>query len=142
MILFLLVAVKNNVFAHETDEKIVKVGYYENENFQEGASKGAVKSGYAYEYFQEIATYNGWRYEYVYGSWSEMYDAFIKGDIDLLAGPGYAEDRLEIMNYPNYPMGFESYYLFVRANNDEITVDPKNLNGKWYESTGINRRIY
>ncbi|MDO4187486.1 MAG: GGDEF domain-containing protein [Lachnospiraceae bacterium] len=126
----LLIVFKCNVFADEADEKVVKVGYYENENFQEGASEGAVKSGYAYEYFQKIATYNGWRYEYVYGSWSDIYDAFVNGDIDLLAGLGYAEERLEIMNYPNYPMGYESYYLFIRGDNSEITIDPATLNGK------------
>lgn len=88
LISFLVVVFNNNVYAEETNEKVVKVGYYENENFQEGASEGAVKSGYAYEYFQKIATYNGWRYEYVYGSWSDIYDAFVNGDIDLLAGLG------------------------------------------------------
>ena len=77
-----------------------------------------------------MATYNGWRYEYVYGSWSELYDAFVNGDIDLLAGLGYAEERLEIMNYPNYPMGYESYYLFIRGDDTEITVDPSTLNGR------------
>lgn len=130
LVTFLFIVFKCNAFADETDEKVVKVGYYENENFQEGASKGAVKSGYAYEYFQKIATYNGWRYEYVYGSWSEIYDAFVAGDIDLLAGLGYAEERLDIMNYPNYPMGYESYYLFVRGDDSTITVDSSSLNGK------------
>ncbi len=57
----LFVIFKCNAFADETDEKVVIVGYYENENFQEGASEGAVKSGYAYEYYQKIATYNSWR---------------------------------------------------------------------------------
>ena len=127
---FLFAVFKFNVSAEEIDEKIVKVGYYENENFQEGASEGAVKSGYSYEYLQKIATYNGWRYEYVYGSWTEIYDAFIKGDIDLLAGLGYAEERLEIMNYPNYPMGYESYYLFVRGDDSTITMESSTLNGK------------
>ena len=126
----LLTIFKCNVYAIESEEKIVKVGYYENENFQEGASEGAVKSGYAYEYYQKLSTYNGWRYEYVYGSWSEIYDAFVKGDIDLLAGLGYAEERLEVMNYPNYPMGYESYYLFIRGDDSEITMDPSTLNGK------------
>lgn len=68
--------------------------------------------------------------EYVYGSWAEIYDAFIKGDIDLLAGLGYAEERLEIMNYPNYPMGYESYYLFVRGDGLTITVAPQILRCK------------
>ena len=36
-------------FAKEKSQKI-RVGYYENEVFQEGAEDGAVKSGYAYEY--------------------------------------------------------------------------------------------
>ena len=112
LIMCLSVGVKCNVSADETNDKVVKVGYYENENFQEGASEGAVKTGYAYEYYQKIATYNGWRYEYVYGSWSELYDAFVNGDIDLLAGLGYAEERLEIMNYPNYPMGYESLLIY------------------------------
>ena len=128
--IFLFVNLKCNVYAEEVNEKVVKVGYYDNENFQEGASEGAVKSGYSYEYLQKIATYTGWKYEYVYGSWSELYDAFVKGDIDLLAGLGYAEERLEIMNYPNYPMGYESYYLFIRGDDAEITVDPATLTGK------------
>lgn len=128
--IFLFVFIKCNVYAEETSDKIVKVGYYENENFQEGASEGAVKSGYSYEYLQKIATYNGWRYEYVYGSWSELYDAFIRGDVDLLAGLGYSEDRLDIMNYPNYPMGYESYYLYIRGDDETITIEPSTLNNK------------
>lgn len=128
--IFLIFVLRCNVCAEEINDKVVKVGYYENESFQEGASEGAVKSGYSYEYLQKIATYTGWKYEYIYGSWSEMYDAFVKGEIDLLAGLGYSEDRLEIMNYPNYPMGYESYYLFVRGDDSEITVDPATLNGK------------
>lgn len=126
----LFVVAKNSVFAEETNDKVVKVGYYENENFQEGAAEGEVKTGYSYEYLQKLATYNGWRYEYVYGSWSEIYEAFVDGEIDLLAGLGYAEERLEIMNYPNYPMGFESYYLFIRGDDSTITIEPATLNGK------------
>lgn len=156
LIVFLFAVLKCSVFAEDTDEKVIKVGYYENENFQEGASEGAVKSGYAYEYFQKIATYNGWKYEYVYGSWTDIYNKFVKGDIDLLAGLGYAEERLEIMNYPNYPMGYESYYLFVHGDDSTITVDPSTLNGKkigtisglmdkavreWLENNNVNAQI-
>ena len=128
--IFSFFILKGNVYAEEANDKVVKIGYYENENFQEGASEGAVKSGYSYEYLQKIATYSGWKYEYIYGSWSEMYDAFVNGDIDLLAGLGYSQDRLDIMNYPNYPMGYESYYLFVRGDDPDITIDPSTLNGK------------
>lgn len=130
LIVFLFVFFKGSVLAEETNAKIVKVGYYENENFQEGGYEGAVKSGYAYEYFQKISTYTGWRYDYVYGSWTDLYNAFVKGDIDLIAGLGYADERLDIMNYPKYPMGYESYYLFVRGDDPTIMVDPSTFNGK------------
>ena len=37
----------------------VRVGYYENEVFQEGAQPGSVKTGYAYEYYQKLSEYTG-----------------------------------------------------------------------------------
>lgn len=36
-----------------SESDIVRVGYYEQEVFQEGASDGQVKTGYAYEYYQK-----------------------------------------------------------------------------------------
>lgn len=55
------------VSAAGTSKEKVRVGYYENEVFQEGAKEGSVKTGYAYEYYQKLSEYTGWRYEYVYG---------------------------------------------------------------------------
>ena len=51
--------------------RTVRVGYYENEIFQEGAREGAVKSGFGYEYYRKLAEYTGWKYDYVYGSWRQ-----------------------------------------------------------------------
>ena len=51
----------------DAEAKIVRVGYYEEEVFQEGAEEGAVKTGYAYEYYRKISEYTGWKYEYIYG---------------------------------------------------------------------------
>ena len=42
-----------------TEPRVVRVGYYENEVFQEGAGEGLVKTGYAYEYYQKISEYTG-----------------------------------------------------------------------------------
>ena len=41
--------------AAETESEPVRVGYYENEVFQEGAQKDAVKTGYAYEYYRKLS---------------------------------------------------------------------------------------
>ena len=77
-------AIPFSVFAADESDT-VKVGYYENEVFQEGAKEGAVKTGYAYEYYLKLSEYTGWKYEYIYGSYNELYNKLLKGEIDLLA---------------------------------------------------------
>ncbi|MBQ2160126.1 MAG: transporter substrate-binding domain-containing protein, partial [Oscillospiraceae bacterium] len=114
----------------ETGPNTVRVGYYENEVFQEGAEEGAVKTGYAYEYYQKLSEYTGWRYEYVYGSFSELYQMLLDGDIDLLAGLAWREDRAGLIGYPTAVMGNESYYLVRHGEDLEITADPSTLNGR------------
>ena len=93
----------------------VRVGWYNSERFQEGDTQQDRKSGYSYEYLQAVANYTGWEYEYVSGGWSELYDALLNGEIDLLAGLSHTEERAALMNYPAYEMGVESYYLYKRA---------------------------
>ena len=109
----------------------VRVGWYNSDHFQEGAGDEGQKSGYSYEYLQRISNYTGWEYEYIDGGWSELYDAFLDGDIDLLAGVSYTEERSGLMNYPGLEMGFESYYIYKRAGNDAIQGgDLSTLEGK------------
>ncbi|MBP5162421.1 MAG: transporter substrate-binding domain-containing protein, partial [Spirochaetales bacterium] len=116
------------IFASDND--IVKVGYYENEVFQEGAEEGAVKTGYAYEYYRKMSEYTGWKYEYVYGGFGELYQKFLDGEVDLLAGLAYRNDRASIIGYPEMIMGSESYYLVKHDSARDITADPATLNGK------------
>ena len=63
--------------AEAAGDEPVKIGYYENEVFQEGAREGAVRTGYAYEYYRKLSEYTGWSYEYVYGSYSELYQKLL-----------------------------------------------------------------
>ena len=63
----------------------VKVGYYFSNNFQEGMDDRSPKSGYSYEYLQKLASYTGWKYEYVYGEWDELFEKLKDGEIDLMA---------------------------------------------------------
>ena len=116
--------------AETVDAETVRVGYYENEVFQEGAAEGAVKTGYAYEYYRKLSEYTGWKYEYVYGGFSELYQMLLDGKIDLLAGLAYREDRTALLSYPDAPMGSEAYYLVKQDTAVDITVDAATLNGK------------
>ena len=116
--------------AHAQEIKTVRVGYYENEVFQEGAQEGAVKTGYAYEYYRKLAEYTGWKYNYVYGSFADLYQMLLDGEIDLLAGLARREDRLGLIGYPEAAMGHESYNLVKHEGDTEINVDPATLEGK------------
>ena len=42
------------------------------------------KTGYGFDYLQDIASYTGWSYKYVYGEWNELFDLLEQGSIDLL----------------------------------------------------------
>ncbi|MBQ3418134.1 MAG: response regulator [Ruminococcus sp.] len=116
-------------FAQPIRSKTVRVGYYENEVFQEGAKSGSVKTGYAYEYYLKIAEYTGWRYEYVYGSFADLYQKLLDGEIDFLAGLAYKEERDGLIAYPEKRMGHETYNLIKHAPDVGITADPATQNG-------------
>ena len=130
MILCLIFSLFAAVPAHAEGTKTVRVGYYENEVFQEGAQEGAVKTGYAYEYYRKLAEYTGWKYDYVYGSFSDLYQMLLDGEIDLLAGLALKEERVGLIGYPDAAMGHESYNLAKHENDTEISVDPMTLAGK------------
>ena len=108
----------------------VRVGYYENEVFEEGAQPGSVKTGYAYEYYLKLSEYTGWRYEYVYGSFSDLYQQLLNGDVDVLAGLAWREDRAGSVGYPALPMGSETYNLVKHASDHTITANAASLGGK------------
>ena len=120
----------SSLFATPKKSKTVRVGYYENEIFQEGAGFGTVKTGYAYEYYRKLAEYTGWTYEYVYGSFSVLYGMLVNGEIDLLAGLAWKADREDIISYPKESMGHETYSLVKHDTDDMITADPATLNGR------------
>ena len=128
MIIFVIASLPIYVNAAD-DTEVVRVGYYENEVFEEGALEGEVKNGYAYEYYRKLSEYTGWEYEYVYGDFSELYQMLIDGEIDLLAGLAWKEERTSLISYPNAEMGNESYYLVKYDGEKNITSDPITLNG-------------
>ena len=121
--------------AEGTEQKLVRVGWYES-SFNRTDSFGR-RSGYAYEYQMKVAAYTGWRFEYVRGSWSELLQMLVDGEVDLMSDVSWTAERAETFLYPSLPMGAEEYYLFVNAGNGEInTADYTTLNGK---KIGVNK---
>ncbi len=111
-------------------DKIVRIGYYiDSEAFQYGQDDGSRKSGYAYEYYQEIAKYTGWTYEYVYGGWREIREMLLNGEVDIMAGVAKPENGSPDMLFPDYAMGTETYYIFVPEDSSVSANDFSALNG-------------
>ena len=105
------------------DPETVKVGYYFSHNFQEGTDDNSPKSGYSYEYLQKIASYTGWKYEYVYGDWKELFEKLKKGEIDLMAGVAYSKVREEFINYSECEMLNETFYIYKDENDSSMQWD-------------------
>lgn len=109
-----------------------------NQYFQEGSSDEDVKRGYGYEYLRKVACYSGWRYEYVYGKWAELYERFLAGEIDIMAGVSKLEEREDYFLFPDYKKGIEGYYLYKHEEDREIVSEaPSTLSGKKSASVPI-----
>ena len=138
LLLFLLcltVALSSAAYARNREEKVVRVGWYESA-FHRTDQFGR-RSGYGYEYQQRVAIYTGWRYEYVEGSWSELYEKLVAGEIDLLSDVSYTPARAEKILYSAEGMGSEDYHAFIAPDNTEITPDDfSTMNGK---RVGVNK---
>ncbi|MBQ5756311.1 MAG: U32 family peptidase [Erysipelotrichaceae bacterium] len=130
VVLLATMAIPSPVYAAGDSKDSIRVGYYENEVFQEGAREGAVKTGYAYEYYRKLSEYAGWKYEYVYGDYGALYQKLLDGDIDLLAGLAWREDRVGLIGYPDTPMGNEVYSLVKHGADQSIDSNPATLSGK------------
>ena len=118
------------VDAVPNEKRIVRVGYYEdNAGFQSGSGDDVRKTGYAYEYYQEIAKYTGWTYEYVYGSWEEIYEKLLTGDVDIMAGVSRIDNRDSQMLFSDYAMGEETYFIYAPEDGAIALNDPASLNG-------------
>ena len=115
--------------------KNVRVGWYESPF--NNTDKSGRRSGYAYEYQLKLAAYSGWNFTYVKGSWPDLMQMLVNGEIDLLSDVSYTEQRAEKMLFPELPMGTEEYCIFIApGNRGIISNDYSSLNGK---RIGVNK---
>ena len=156
LLLVLLIAAPPIASRTERETRNVRVGWYESP-FNATDASGR-RSGYAYEYQMKIAAYTGWTYTYVTGSWPDLMQMLMRGEIDLMSDVSYTEERAEKMLFADLPMGTEEYCIFIAPGNTEITADDySSLNDKrigaykgsiqaslylsWAESNGIQAEL-
>jgi len=129
-LLLLLSAVLPVKAAAETaSAKVVRVGSFED-TFNYVNEKGARK-GYGYELLETLSGYTGWQFEYVTCDWSDCFEKLKNGEIDIIGGISYTEDRTQEMLFSDEPMGVEKYYLYADLSRADISAsDFKTLNGQ------------
>ena len=109
--------------ALSAEGKVVRVGWYEGGYNLSGPN--GERSGYGYEFQQTVASYTGWRYEYVKGSRVELMEKLQRGEIDMLNCISYMPERAQHMLFSSMPMGREKYYLY--ANIEKTGLSPSKL---------------
>ena len=124
-----LAAEKNNDEAQTTEQKIIRVGSFEDTfNY---ADKNGVRRGYGYELMQALAGYTGWEFEYVKCDWSNCFNMLENGEIDVMGDISYTDERAQRMLFSDEAMGEEQYILYADLSNIDIgTSDFKFMDGK------------
>ena len=129
LLLLLSVVLPVKAAAETTPAKVVRVGSFED-TFNYVNEKGARK-GYGYELLETLSGYTGWQFEYVTCDWSDCFEKLENGEIDIMGGISYTEDRAEEMLFSDEPMGVEKYYLYADLSRADISAsDFKTLDGK------------
>ncbi|NCB92686.1 MAG: response regulator [Clostridia bacterium] len=119
-----LLFVPSSIYAAETKGQTVRVGYFAFEGYHNQDEDGK-KSGYGYEYLQQMARYAGWDYEYIgyEGSWSDAQKMLENGEIDLLTSAQKTEEREKIFDFSDDPIGYSSTIFTIKSGNDKYTID-------------------
>ena len=129
LLLLLSVVLPVKAAAETVPAKVVRVGSFED-TFNYCNEKG-VRKGYGYELLETLSGYTGWQFEYVTCDWSDCFEKLENGEIDIMGGISYTEDRAEEMLFSDEPMGEEKYYLYADLSRTDLsTSDYKTLNGK------------
>ena len=121
-----LAAENNN---DEKQPQTIRVGSFEDTfNY---VDKNGVRRGYGYELMQALAGYTGWKFEYVKCDWSNCFDKLENGEIDIMGGISYTDERAQKMLFSDEAMGEEKYILYADLSNiDNGTSDFKFMDGK------------
>lgn len=143
-------------YASEPAQKIVRIGYAIPVNYK-GNLDMIHKSGYTYEYLLMIASFNNWRYVYVYRPWSDLLEDLAVGRIDTLDNVSYTPERAKQFDFSFMPIRSEAYYLFVPEGQKDKYQNKEDFFGKrigvgrdttvsiqlrqWNKDNGLNLQI-
>lgn len=100
-------------------KKVIKVGFYPLNNYQECDENGNY-SGYYVDYLREISQYTGWEYEFIQMNYSACLKSLNDRNIDLVCGVDYSSFRASTMDFSALPAITTHYELYTMADNDAL----------------------
>lgn len=122
----------------------VRVGWYDLPGYMEKETDPATGeisyTGYNFAFWEDIAYYTGWEYEFVEGDATTLYQKLRDGEIDLLPVM-YSEERAEEVLFPTISCSSVYSVLFAKSDSEIRSVedcDGKTIaiqSGSLYQST-------
>ncbi|MEG1027502.1 MAG: transporter substrate-binding domain-containing protein, partial [Oscillospiraceae bacterium] len=133
-LIFTLCIFLNSTYIFASSEKedtiTVKVGWHTARG-QQYFNEDGERTGYYYDYLQEISKYSNINYEFVDATWSECVKMLKNGDIDILCGVNYSDERSQYMNFSDLSVGYSHCILVIQPDNYFIIQgDKSTYNGK------------
>lgn len=109
---------------HDSDTvRTIRVGFFSFDGYHMISSSGR-RSGYGYDFLQEIGRYTDWKYKYVgYDStWSEMQEMLEEGKIDILTSAQKTEEREKKFDFSDESIGTSAAILTVKSGDTRFTA--------------------
>jgi PAS domain S-box-containing protein len=111
----------------KAEDRVVRIGVYENAP-KVFTSESGKPSGIFIDIIEDIAKSEGWKLQYVSGTWTEGLDRLARGEIDLMPDVAYTAEREKMYTFNKVPVLSSWSQVYARkSNNIQSILD---LNGK------------
>ncbi len=110
------------------DGQTVSIGYIDYNGLVQKQSDGTL-TGFAVDYFAQIAKITGWSIAFVDVSWSDAQEQLLRGELDLYCVARRTEQRERDYDFSMFSLLNESMNLYVRTDSGAFDT-PASLNGK------------
>jgi signal transduction histidine kinase len=129
-ILLLSILIIGSIFfiqdtSHTSAEmRTVRIGYSSHPGFLEPQSDTSLPKGMGIDFFNAVADYTHWKYEYISGSRQELEQALEQGKIDFIAPVMKTAERANYLyDYPRHMIGTATSGLYVPKDSTSIYYD-------------------
>lgn len=110
------------------DGQTVSIGYIDYNGLVKEQSDGTL-TGFAVDYFAQIAKITGWSIAFVDVSWSDAQEQLLRGELDFYCVARRTEQRERDYDFSMFSLLNESMNLYVRTDSETFDT-PASLNGK------------